>query len=159
MTGRSSRATSGSRIHEYADEIEGAIRFEENEIKAGRIENAVLLEGIAGNINVAQFLKVARFRGKHWKFLSALSDKSLEIQGYAMLDFMADAVGRDLAKLTYQKARLNFAHLNQLKGEMDARYGADEFTEQIFSEMCDDLVDMARDTRHRYWQRINRLLG
>ena len=82
----------GRQRQQCADEIVDEIAFEEDEVKKGRIDNAVLLEGLAGEINIRQFLNVARYRGTSWKFLSALSDKSLQLQGYALLDFIADAL-------------------------------------------------------------------
>ena len=41
---------------------------------------------------------------------------------------------------------------------MDTRYGADEWSEQLHVETMDFLVDLARDTKHRYARRIAQLL-
>ncbi len=120
-------------------------------------ENFTLLGALAGNWDIRQFISVARYHGKSWRFLSALADKSLQLQGYAMLDFMADAMGRDLALQVYEKARTTFARAERMKKNLDDRYGTNELLEQIFAEMCDDFVEWTAESRQRYWRRIGPL--
>lgn len=143
---------------EHYDEVKTQVEQEAKDLMAGRQENTLLIQALSGNWSVRHFLDVAGQRGKSWRFLSALADKSLEIQGWGMLDFMADAVGRDLAEQILRKALASLERVGKIEEDFKTRYGDDAFVEQIFDELRADLTTWARESRQHYWRRVNKLM-
>jgi hypothetical protein len=142
----------------FGAEVKAVLAFEEQEIMAGRRENALLTQAIANNWSAKDLFRVARHRGKSWRFLSALGDKALEIEGYALLQFVADAVGRDFAEMVFRKSLLSLQRAKAIYQQSRAVNGDDLFVEQMYVELCEDLVCWTRESRQRYWDRLTRLL-
>ena len=129
------------------------------EADQGKQENAFMLEALAGNWSMGHFLEVAKRRGKSYRHLLALVDKSQEIQGWAMLDFMAEAVGHDLAEQLVRKAIASVTRLKGLLADYKLRYGEDPDIEQIISEAIEDTIIRPQIGRRRYWYRIAQSMG
>lgn len=125
----------------------------------GQTENAWMLEGLAGNWSMSHFLEVAKRRGRSYRHLSALADKSQEIQGWAMLDFMAEAVGHDLTEQLVRKAIASVTRLKTMLADYAVHYGPDPDVEQIISEAIEDAVQRPRVGRVRYWRRVAASMG
>jgi hypothetical protein len=129
------------------------------ETDGGPENNAFMLQALAGNWSMAHFLDVARRRGRSFRHLLALADKSQEIQGWAMLDFMAEAVGHDLNEQLVRKAVAAVKRLRGVLAEYVLQYGDDPDVEQIISEALEDTVVRPRIGRQRYWYRVARTMG
>lgn len=129
------------------------------EVDEGKQENAFMLEALAGNWSMAHFLEIAKRRGRSYRHLLALADKSQEIQGWAMLDFMAEAVGHDLNEQLVRKSIAAVKRLRGLLANYVSLYGDDPDVEQIISEALEDTVIRPRIGRRRYWYRIAQSMG
>jgi hypothetical protein len=143
---------------ELRQEISDQLEWENGEIMSGRMENAILTQAIAGDWSVKHFFDVARWKGKSWRYLSALGDQSLQIQGYAMLHLIADVAGADLAEMTLRKANSTLARLHRIHNSFVAHHDDDPFAEQLHLDACEDLVQLTRETRHRFHRRVGLLL-
>lgn len=143
---------------DHRSEIASELEFEERELMAGRQENPLFMKAIANNWSAAHFFQVARWKGKNWRFLSALSDKALELEGYAVLDFLADAYGRDFAEQVFRKSLSALARAMNIYERFKAIYGDNPFAEQMFLELAEDEVRWTQESRQRYWSRLRRLL-
>ena len=143
---------------EHWAEMNTQIEQEANDLLAGRKENTLFIQALSDNWSLQHFLDVARHRGKSWGFLSALADKSLEIQGWGMLDFMADAVGRDLAEQILRKALSSLDRVAKIQEAFLSHNEDSPYAEQRFDELRSDLTQWARESRQRYWRRVNRLM-
>lgn len=111
------------------------LRSEISAVEAGEnVENAILLQSLAGNWSIEEFLQVAKFHGKGWRTLTPLVQKVLEIQGLAMVHFVAVAAGNDLAYATVQKAISTVVKLKKI-GE---QYANCPFAMQIISDSIEE---------------------
>jgi len=146
------------RREEYRREIEAQFEWEQNEVAAGRIENAILMQGVAGQWSIKQYLNAAFWKGKSWRYISALSDQALQIQGYALLNFVAEAAGADMAEMIMRKSVSALKRYRDILTLSEELGGEDPFVTQLYQETCEDIVQFAREHRHSYHRRVGRLL-
>jgi hypothetical protein len=139
-------------------QIERELIWEKSEVMAGKRENSLLTEAMAGNWTADHLIQVARRRGMNWRMSSALADKLLQLQGYALLDLMADAVGRDLAVQVMRKSIATWARAKQLIDDARQTYGDQEFFNRLWEEYEEDMATWAKNTRERNSNRLRKLL-
>lgn len=111
--------------------IKNQLLSELNAVEAGEsVDNAILLQSLAGNWSIEHFLQVAKYHGQGWRTLTPLVQKVLEIQGLAMVYFVAVAAGNDLVYAAVQKTISSVMKLKK-KGE---QYANCPFATQIISD-------------------------
>lgn len=146
------------RREEYRREIEAQFEWEQSEIAAGHSENAILIQGVAGQWSLKQYLNAAFWKGKSWRYISALSDQSLQIQGHALLNLVADVAGADMAEMMMRKSVSSLKRYRDILALSEELGGEDPFVTQIYQETCEDIVEFARDHRHSYHRKVGRLM-
>lgn len=139
-------------------EIQRELIWEKSEVMAGKRENSLLTEAMAGNWTADHLIQVARRRGMNWRMSSALADKLLQLQGYGLLDLMADAVGRDLAVQVMRKTIATWARAKQLLDDARRTYGDQEFFHRLWEEYEEDMATLAKETRDRNARRLHKHL-
>lgn len=155
--GRVRRKVSGSVLSDNEQEMHSAIEQEARAIIAGgAVENTVMINGLCNNWSAAELRKVAQRRGLNWRFLSALSDTMLEIEGWALLSMVTTALGNDLLYNTLRKSAATIERIDDLVASYEAEYadesgyGADDYLQKMVDEAKQGLVDLSRTCNQAY---------
>lgn len=136
-------------------EIEDELRRELRDINESKAFDALLIQSMAHNWSFSQFVNVAKYRGKSWRFMSTLSDAALEIQGLGMLRLMSKIVGDDLILGTVERA---FETVKRLDS-MVLRYPGGPVYEQILERAMQQTQETASDVVEDYRNDIRRIRG
>lgn len=140
-------------IEQHRPEIEAQLHLELENIREGKLADALLIEAMAYNWSVPWFLKVAGWRGKSWRFMSALADKALEIQGYGMLNLVTQVVSDRLTLATFQRAGETLKQLRQLSEE----YSDVPHMNEILEEAVEDVKEARRRAAAQFWDDIDKM--
>ncbi len=100
-------------LQPHKQEIGEQISNELSSLGAGRIDNLTLLQSLMHNWSYEQFAKVAKSRGQNWRFLAALADRNLEVQGVAMLRLVAEVIGNDFTRALALQASQVIVQMSQ----------------------------------------------
>ena len=140
-------------LEQHRPEIEEQLNLELQNIREGKLADALLIEAMAYNWSVPWFLKVAGLRGKSWRFMAALADKALEIQGYGMLNLVTQVISDRLTLTTYERAGETLKQLHQLAEKFKDVPHADEMLE----EAAEDIKETRRRVRNQFWDDIDKM--
>lgn len=124
-------------------------------VEKGKLEDAVLLQSMAENWSYDQFMKVSQQRGRNYGVLSALADRTIEIQGIATLHLVSDVMRHGLREATVRKAIAVYRRLKELMEE----YEDDPIPNQIIADAMEEVIEQARETRASFQRAIGRLLS
>jgi hypothetical protein len=138
----------------YRPAVQEALKEELAAIDAGNIESAALIQGIVHNWSFERYQQVAAFKGKGWRALSPLADKSLQIEGWGMLALINQIVGSDLVERTVIYARGSLKRINALEA---ADGTEDEFLAQLYSDGKQDITENAREAREWYRNQVRKM--
>ena len=136
-------------------EVETQLQLELRDVQEGKLRDSILLRGMAHNMPFSRFTTVARNRGRNWRFLSALSDATLQVEGFGMQRLMTQIVGDNLLLNACQRAITTILRLEVLA----AQY-ADH---PRIRAMLEDAIARAQQTPQQvvadYWADIRRVWG
>ncbi len=139
-------------------QLEEQLIWERGEITAGRQENALLHQALAGHWTADHVIEVARRRGMSYRMSATLADKMLQLEGYGLLDLIAESVGLDLAEAVVRKALATWERGKHLFDRMIARYGEEETILHLRDDFNRYVASLPSETNERNKRRANRLL-
>ncbi len=142
-------------LEQYRPEIQEQLNLELQSIREGNLDDALLIKAMAHNWSFPHFLKVARWRGKSWRFLSALSDAALELQGIAMLRLMAHVMGNNLMKASMKKTMETIQHLYSL---LEQHTDNPHMTKAITTAL-EQVLLAQQETLEAYWNDVRKIRG
>ena len=139
-------------------EMSAIIRSEMSSLQVGRTENALLLQALAGNWSIDQLIRTATTRGRNWRFMSALADKALQIQGVGILMLVAETTGADLTEHGFRKANDSIDRLHLVYQSAVQRTGDDPYKAELLEKACRKVVGAFDQFTNAYFERVGRSL-
>lgn len=132
------------------------VMFEElQDISEGKLHNNILINAMLNNIPWSQFKAVAMSRGKNWRFLSALSDATNQIEAQGMLRLVTEIVGNELVMKSAKHAAESVI---KLKLQKEA-YGSDPDIMRIYEGAISEVIDNRQRIVADYFRDIGRIFG
>lgn len=144
---------------EAQKELRAQLQSEWNDIRSGKEENALLITALANNWSADQIRSVALRRGKNWRFLSALTDQMLQVEGWALLSFASTAIGSELVFVTLKKVLAVLDRSDALMAELEAAGKLDARRVKLIEDTLNFLEQLAEQSRQAYFSRMAGILG
>lgn len=138
---------------QYTDELLQIFDEEYRAIQLRHVEDAILTQSVAGNWSVKKLSEMSRHRGKEWRFLSAAADRSLETQGYAVVEFITELAANGLILASIEKCVASYKKL-ELKRLQD---GDIPGVSALIDEARENIRDAHRLTIAHFWEDIERI--
>ena len=136
----------------HEEEIKDSLQEEVDFIKQGKAEDAVLIYGMAHDLSMKQMIEMGRYRGRSWRFLSALADAKLEIEGKGILILVQQIVGNNLLyQATHQAAQT----IGRLEAKRE-KYANNLLISAMYDRSMEYVADLPLDTVEAYWETIRR---
>ena len=129
-------------IQQISPELQDIYEMEMKSIKRGRVDDALLIESIAHNWSFNRFVKMARIRSKRWGFLSALTDKALEIQGITMLNLMRAIMAEAFLEASLERT---LATYHRIKAKLNGHADDPQHT-ALINDAINDLLRIRKTT-------------
>ena len=139
-------------LQNHRPEIKEALQAELQLIQEGKAQDAVLFYGMAHNMSTSKLIEIGRHRGRNWRFMSALADASLEIEGQGMLHLVRQVVGDNLLIQATQKA----IYTIQVLTAMQTKYPDNGRIQNLLERVMDHVADMPLQTVDDYWNTVRR---
>lgn len=138
---------------QYSDELVQIFEEEYRAVQLGHVEDAILTQSVAGNWSVKKLSEMSRRRGKEWRFLSAATDRSLETQGYAVIEFITALAAHGLILASVDKCVASYKKLEQKRLQDGNVPGVNA----LIDEALADIRDAHSRTVANFWADIDHI--
>ena len=142
------------------DELRSELRRELIEAKSeNKVENQLLLRALTDQWSADQLRHVANRRGMNWRFLTALTDQILQVEGWAILSLVGTAKIAEMGESLLLKTFLILDRTDDLANKYDALDMLDGRRTHHLEAFKDFLERLNDQSLNVMFRRLGRLLS
>lgn len=140
---------------EFAEEFRQELLHDLQLIKQGKVKEAVLFQAVAFNWSPKRLMDVARQRGRNFRFLAALGDTLLQIEGIGIRHLTTHIVGDNVSIAGAEQSIKTILYLRELM----AQHEDDPLIVEMLEKRMIAARDVVEEVAQNYWNEIHRIWG